>query len=120
MESLTTLINEPALLGWIVLICASVGTYLWRGLGVLLSGKISQDGPLFRWITCVTYAMVAALVVRIIVLPVGALSQVSLTYRLIAVGAALVVMVARKNALVPALTTGTLLMVIFGVVEGLI
>ncbi len=119
MEPITTLVDQPILWGWVVLILASLGTYLWRGLGVLLSGKISQDGPLFRWITCVTYAMVAALVVRIIVLPVGALSQISLTYRLIAVGAALAVMVLRKNALVPALTTGTLLMVIFGVLEGL-
>jgi branched-subunit amino acid transport protein len=119
MEPITILVDQPILWGWVVLILASLGTYLWRGLGVLLSGKISQDGPLFRWITCVTYAMVAALVVRIIVLPVGALSQISLTYRLIAVGAALAVMVLRKNALVPALTTGTLLMVIFGVLEGL-
>ena len=113
MASFTNLIDQPIFLGWIVLILAALGTYLWRGLGVLLSGKI------FRWITCVTYAMVAALVVRIIVLPVGALSQVSLSYRLIAVAAALVVMVSRKNALVPALATGTLLMVIFGLLEGL-
>ncbi len=119
MELLSTLTNQPALWAWMILGLASLGTYLWRGLGVLLSGKISQEGPLFRWITCVTYAMVAALVVRIIVLPVGALSQVSLLYRVIAVGAALAVMMARKNALVPALTTGTVLIVIFGWLEGL-
>lgn len=119
MELLSTLTNQPALWAWMILGLASLGTYLWRGLGVLLSGKISQEGPLFRWITCVTYAMVAALVVRIIVLPVGALSQVSLLYRVIAVGAALAVMMERKNALVPALTTGTVLIVIFGWLEGL-
>ena len=119
MELLSTLTNQPALWAWMILGLASLGTYLWRGLGVLLSGKISQEGPLFRWITCVTYAMVTALVVRIIVLPVGALSQVSLLYRVIAVGAALAVMMARKNALVPALTTGTVLIVIFGWLEGL-
>lgn len=119
MELLSTLTNQPALWAWMILGLASLGTYLWRGLGVLLSGKISQEGPLFRWITCVTYSMVAALVVRIIVLPVGALSQVSLLYRVIAVGTALAVMMARKNALVPALTTGTVLIVIFGWLEGL-
>jgi hypothetical protein len=119
MDLFYRLAHQPELWGWVILVLASLGTYLWRGLGVLLSGKISQDGPLFRWITCVTYAMVAALVVRIIVLPVGALSQVSLIYRVIAVGAALAVMVARKKALVPALTTGTILIVIFGWLEGL-
>ena len=119
MELFATLTHQPALWGWMILGLASLGTYLWRGLGVLLSGKISQEGPLFRWITCVTYAMVAALVVRIIVLPVGALGQVSLTYRIIAVGAALAVMMVRKNALVPALATGTALIVTFGWMGGL-
>ena len=113
------LTHQPALWGWMILALASLGTYLWRGLGVLLSGKISQEGPLFRWVTCVTYAMVAALVVRIIVLPVGTLSQVSLVYRVIAVSAALAVMMARKNATVPALATGTVLIVTFGWIEGL-
>jgi branched-subunit amino acid transport protein len=119
MDLFYRLAHQPELWGWVLLALASLGTYLWRGLGVLLSGKISQDGPLFRWITCVTYAMVAALVVRIIVLPVGALSQVPLIYRCLSVGAALAVMMARKNALVPALTTGTALMVLFGWIEGL-
>lgn len=99
---------------WMVLLLATIGTYLWRGLGVMLSGKINQDGLIFRWITCVTYAMVAALVIRIIVLPVGLLAQMPLAYRLIATGAALAVMMGRKNGLVPALVTGTFLTAFFG------
>lgn len=92
---------------WLILLLASLGTFLWRGLGVLLSGKINQDGLFFRWITCVTYAMVAALVIRIIVLPVGLMAQVPMSYRIVATGAAFLVMISHERALVPALSVGT-------------
>lgn len=98
--------------GWVILLLASLGTFIWRGLGVMLSGKINQEGLFFRWITCVTYAMVAALVVRIIVLPVGLLAQVPMTYRIVATGAAFAVMLFRERALVPALSVGTGLIVV--------
>ena len=67
---------------WVILILASLGTYAWRALGVLLSGRLHEGSPMFRWVSCVTYAMVAALVVRIIVLPIGVLAtlgQLALT-----------------------------------------
>lgn len=107
METLLGITRESAWWGWIILILAALGTYTWRGLGVLLSGRINQDSALFRWVTCVTYAMVASLVIRIIVLPVGVLAQVPMAYRIIAAGTAFAIMVLRRNALVPAIITGT-------------
>jgi branched-subunit amino acid transport protein len=109
MEALLGIPKGSALWAWAILIMAVLGTYLWRALGVLLSGKMDQEGAFFRWLTCVTYAMVASLVVRIIVLPVGLVAQLPLSYRLVATGAALVVMMSRKNGLVPALAVGTVL-----------
>ena len=114
MEELLHIPKGSALWAWGILLLAALGTYAWRGLGVLLSGKLTQDSPLFGWITCVTYAMVSALVVRIIVLPVGVLAQTPMIYRVIAAGTAVIIMMSRKNALVPAITTGTLLMIILG------
>jgi len=114
METLFDLPKNSELWGWTVLILASLGTYLWRGLGVLLSEKLSQDSLLFRWITCVTYAMVSALVIRIIVLPVGILAQTPMIYRVISCSIALAIMVMRKNNLVPAILAGTGLMILFG------
>ncbi len=89
MEALLNVPKYSALWAWSVLMLAAIGTYAWRGLGILLSGKLSQDSPMFRWVSCVAYAMVASLVIRIIVLPVGVLAQVPLSYRLIAAGVAL-------------------------------
>lgn len=63
----------------LVLILCTLGTYFWRGLGVLLSGRLSVHGELFTWITCVTYSMIAGLVMRIVVMPSGLLAT-SLTW----------------------------------------
>ncbi|MEK9811432.1 MAG: AzlD domain-containing protein [Bordetella sp.] len=75
-----------------VLLGTIFATYLWRGLGVLLSGRINVETELFKWVTCVTYAMVAALVVRIIILPVGLLEEVPLLVRLVALMTSVFVM----------------------------
>ena len=75
-----------------VLLGTIFATYLWRGLGVLLSGRINVETEFFKWVTCVTYAMVAALVVRIIILPVGLLEELPLAIRLIALLTAVFVM----------------------------
>jgi branched-subunit amino acid transport protein len=64
---------------------AFAANYLWRGLGVAISGHISPAGSLFKWISCVAYALLAGLIARIIVLPVGLLAATPLIDRLGAV-----------------------------------
>lgn len=73
--------NEDALL-WLVVIGAIGATYLWRLLGVLLSRKVNPESDFFQWITCVSYAMLAGLIARMVLLPVGPLTEVSLWIRL--------------------------------------
>jgi hypothetical protein len=101
---------------WVALLAASLGTYLCRALGVKLSGQVHQDSEFFRWLSAVTYAMVAALTIRLIFLPVGLLSTVPLYLRVLVCILAIGVMISNPNRrLVPALLTGTLLMVTIGV-----
>jgi branched-subunit amino acid transport protein len=114
MDFLLSITQDSSLWAWGVLLMAALGTYLWRGLGVMFSGRLNTEGAFFRWLTCVTYAMVASLVIRIIVMPVGLLAQTPLSFRLIAAGAAVIVMVTGKNRLVAALATGTALTILFG------
>jgi branched-subunit amino acid transport protein len=109
---LSNIFNDAGM--WAALIAACLGTYLWRGLGVFLSGKISQDSEIFKWLSAVTYAMVAALTLRIILLPVGLLSTVPIYVRLIVSILALIVMYSRpEKRMVPALLTGTLALVLY-------
>lgn len=71
-----------------VLVCA-VFTYAWRGLGVALAKGLKVDGELFRWVSCVAFAMIAGLMSRIILLPTGALATTGLAERLAATACAL-------------------------------
>ena len=57
----------------LTLLCG-LATYFWRAMAVLLSGRLTLDSELFRWIECVAYAMVAGLMVRIVLLPTGVLA----------------------------------------------
>ena len=103
---------------WIALVGACLGTYFCRAIGVLLSQSINQDSEIFRWLAAVTYAMVAALTVRLIVMPLGLLDTVPLWIRALICAISLGVMVSRPiRRLVPALIIGTLLMVGYGVMR---
>ncbi|MFM2084599.1 MAG: hypothetical protein RLY95_1417 [Pseudomonadota bacterium] len=94
---------------WMALIAACVGTYLCRAMGVKLAGHIDQESEIFRWLSAVTYAMVAALTIRLVVMPVGLLATVPLYVRIVICVLSVLVMVSKPTRrLVPALLTGTL------------
>ena len=85
----------------LLVLASALATYLWRGLGVLLSGRIAVAGELFSWIACVAYAMVAGLVARILVMPTGMIAETVLVDRLIACVLALVAYhLSRRNLLI--------------------
>jgi branched-subunit amino acid transport protein len=103
---------------WIALASACIGTYLCRAIGVMLAGKIHQDSEIFRWLSAVTYAMVAALTIRLIVLPIGLLDTVPLWVRILICALSLGIMLSKpQQRFVPALLIGTLLMVSYGVIR---
>ena len=103
---------------WAALAGATLGTYFCRAIGVLLAKKINQDSEIFRWLAAVTYAMVAALVVRMILMPIGLLATVPVWVRILICILSLGVMVSKPSRrLVPALLTGTLLIVAYGVIR---
>ena len=69
---------------WLLMLACGAATYLWRGLGVLLSGRLNPQSAVFEWVSCVAYALVAGLIARIIVAPSGLMAQTALTDRLLA------------------------------------
>ena len=80
---------DPALAAPLAILVGALVTYAWRGLGVMLSGRIDPDGPLSAWTACVAYALLAALIARMIVLPRGDLADTAALDRLLAAGLAL-------------------------------
>lgn len=59
---------------WAVVLSSGLICYAWRALGVTLSRGLDANGGLARWLTCVSYAMLAAVGARMIILPSGALA----------------------------------------------
>jgi len=77
--------HDPA----VVIAVGAAVTYFWRGLGVLLAGRLSSDSPWLAWVTCVAFALLAGLIARMVVLPIGPLAEAPALARLAGAAVAL-------------------------------
>jgi branched-subunit amino acid transport protein len=94
-------VSEGAWVGWwpwLILLVAAVVTYLWRGIGVALSGRIRVDGPLFEWVSAVAYALLAGLIARMVVQPLGPLEATPLIDRLASMACGLAVFMLTRRS----------------------
>ncbi len=100
--------GEPEV--WLLLIAAAVVTYASRLLGVIFAGRLAATGPLLDWVACVAYALLAGLVARMLLIPIGPLAATTMPERLAGVAAALLVFfLVRRNVLLGVLAgTATL------------
>jgi branched-subunit amino acid transport protein len=103
-------------LALLVLACG-LATYLWRGLGMLVSGRVRLDSKFFIWAGCVAYAMIAGLAVRILLLPTGTLAATPLSERLAACGIALVVYLVFGRNLFVGIAAGFVALVTLGAIR---
>jgi branched-subunit amino acid transport protein len=90
----------------LLVVACGLGTYAWRGIGLLISGRVRAESDFFVWAGCVAYAMIAGLTVRIMLLPSGTLAQTLLSDRLIACAVALAVYLAVRRNLFVGIATG--------------
>jgi branched-subunit amino acid transport protein len=88
---------------------AIAGTYIWRLAGVFVAGRVEETSAFFSWVTCVAYAIAAGLMMKLLVLPSGALSATDLLDRLLAFAVAIAIFYLAKRRLLPALIVGVLL-----------
>ena len=79
-----------------ILLC-SAATYLCRIVGVVASGKVRSESAAFRYATCVTYAIIAALILRMVMYPAGLTAESSLLSRLLATVSGLAVYLLLKR-----------------------
>lgn len=67
-----------------VLLAGFVPTEIWRHLGVLLAGDLSEDSPILMWVRAVATALVAAVIAKLILFPTGALAGTPPALRMVA------------------------------------
>ncbi len=82
---------------WAAVFIAIFGTVIWRIIGVLLASRIPADGPIMGWVNTMAYSMVSAVLLLILVHPIGVLSTTSLDHRLIGLVVGLLVMFFSKR-----------------------
>ena len=88
----------------------AVATYTSRFLGVLSSEKIKETSKIFRWFNCLAYSTLAALIARMIVFPVGALSEVDYLIRFIVILLSILIFYfTRKNVVYPTVFSAIIL-----------
>ena len=73
---------------WIIVLGCGAATFVWRSGGVLMLRRIDANGAIFKWVTCVSYAMLAGLIFRMLMLPESDLAIVPLWIRITAVAIA--------------------------------
>lgn len=76
---------------WWMLIAAAIATYLWRLAGVIIGSQLSEGGLAMQWLSSVVHALIAALCVRLVLIPTGPLASLATEWRLAAVAVSLLV-----------------------------
>ena len=105
--------NDAAL--WVVVLSAIGGTFLWRLAGVLIAERVDEKSPFFEWVTYMSFAIAAGLMMKLLVLPSGILAGTPLFNRVAGLGAAIAVFFLLKRRLLPALIVGLALFIILNV-----
>ena len=83
---------------YLATIVGALATYVWRAFGVVVGSRLDPRGTLFAWLSCVAYAVLAALILRLVVFPSGSLGELPAPGRIgAAATAAAVFLVLRRN-----------------------
>ena len=82
---------------WLAVLCAILGTMIWRIAGVILASRIPAEGPIMGWVNTMAYALVAAVLLLIFVHPIGVLATTELDQRLFGLAAGLLMMSLSKR-----------------------
>ena len=94
----------------LVILVTSFATYLSRFLGVISSEKIKETSKIFKWLNCIAYATLAALIARMIIFPAGVLSESAILYRLVVIIAAILLfLITKRNLVYPTVLSAIIL-----------
>ena len=97
----------------LVILVTSFATYLSRFLGVVSSEKIKETSKIFKWFNCIAYSVLAALIARMVVFPVGELAESGILIRLFVVVASVVMFLfTKRNLVYPTVTSAIMLAIL--------
>lgn len=77
--------NQVVLIVAAMIPAGFLATYLWRALAVVAVSRIDPESDLLLLVRAVSAALVAALVMRMIIVPPGVLSTIAIEHRFAAI-----------------------------------
>ena len=83
----------------LVILITSLATYLSRFLGVVSSEKMDIKSKIFRWFNCIAYAILAALIARMVIFPAGVLAESNILIRFLVLGLSIILFIITKKKL---------------------
>jgi len=103
--------NDLAFVGglWGLLALVSLATYIWRAGGVAIAARIEPNSPITQWFSCVAYGMLAGLISRIMLMPIGILAETPLLDRMAALAVGFGLFFAFRRNMLPATLGATIL-----------
>ena len=94
----------------LAILITSLATYISRFLGVVTSKKVKENSKIFKWFNCLAYSTLSALLARLIIFPVGVLTEVDYLIRFIVVFICLMIfLVSKKNFVYPTIFSAIML-----------
>ena len=94
----------------LVILVTSLATYLSRFLGVVSSEKMDIKSKIFRWFNCIAYAILAALIARMVIFPAGVLAESSILIRVFILGGSILLFfITKKNLVYPTVLSAIIL-----------
>ena len=101
----------------ILILLSALATYAWRYAGVVWAGRVTTGSPGFRLASCAAYALLAALIVRMVADPGSAnLAATNLWTRIAGMAATTAMYFGRGRNVPLSAWTGV---AVFGALEGL-
>jgi hypothetical protein len=88
-----------------------LATEIWRWLGLAVGSRLDVGGALFQWVRAVATALVAGMVARMVLFPVGALANPPLAARLAAFAGGMALYFALRRNLAAGVVGGAALQV---------
>ncbi|MEO1695139.1 MAG: AzlD domain-containing protein [Pseudomonadota bacterium] len=98
---------------WWIIFAAVIAHESWRWLGLWIGSRVSVDGQVFQWVQYVAMALVAALVMRLVLFPAGALADVDLIARCAALAIGVGTYLATRRNLAMGVAVGSLSLAAF-------
>jgi branched-subunit amino acid transport protein len=94
----------------LAILVTSLATYSSRFLGVITSEKIKETSKIFRWFNCLAYSTLAALIARVVIFPLGVLSEVDYLVRIIVIISSIIIFyLTKKNLVYPTIFSAIIL-----------